>query len=46
MIDISDGLIQLYMFERCKSLLWLPNKIYFQIISVITESERETNIKY
>ena len=25
-IDILSGLIQLYMCERCKSLLWLLNK--------------------
>jgi len=49
MSDVSNGLIQLYMYERCKSLLWLLNQIYLQIISVITELEkniRETNIKY
>ena len=49
MIDISKGLIQLYMCERWESLLWLLNKIYLQISFVITELEknvRETNIKY
>ena len=48
-IDISNGLIQLYMCQRCENLLWLLNKIYLHIISVIAEFEkniRETNIKY
>ena len=49
MIHVSNGLIQLNMCERCESLLWLLNKVYLQIISVITElgkNVRETNIKY
>jgi len=45
---MSDGLIQLYMCKICKSLLWLLNKRYLQIISVITELEffLENNVKY
>jgi len=40
MIDVSNGMIQFYMCERCESLLWLLNKIYLQIIYVITELEK------
>ena len=39
MINVSNGLIKLYTYERCKSLLWILNQIYLQIISVITELE-------
>jgi len=48
-IDVSNGRIQLFMCERCESLMWLLNKRYLQNISVITELEkngRKTNIKY
>ena len=51
-IDVSNGLIDsiVHVCERRESLLWLLNKIYLQIISVITELEKkkvwETNIKY
>ena len=32
--------IQLYVCERFESLLWLLNKIYLQVISVIIELEK------
>ena len=40
MIDVSNGLIQLYMRERYESLLWLLKKVDLQIIFVITELEK------
>jgi len=48
MIDVSGGLILLYMCERCECLLWLLNKRYLQLISVIAELEnvKEINIWY
>jgi len=48
MINVLNRLIQWYMCERCESLLWLLNKKYLKIISVITELENmwEANIKY
>ena len=39
MINVLNRLIQWYMCERCESLLWLLNKKYLKIISVITELE-------
>jgi len=42
--DVSNRPIQLYMCERCENRLWLLNKRYLQISSLITELE--TNIQH